>query len=134
MGTEEKILWGREFTNRFLVPGRVIIFGAIWAQTPFFGLFYLKSYDDEIWYVDTLCDLEYECPNLISIFGRKPAIWAQTPFFGLFYLKLYDDEIWYVGTLSDLEYECPNRISIFGRKPILWAQTPFFGFFGLFKD
>ena len=119
----------------------MIIFGAIWAHTPFFGLFYLKSYDDEIWYVGTLCDLEYECLNRISIFGRKPVLWAQTPFFGahtpffgLFYLKSYDDEIWYVGTLCDLEYECPNRISIFGRKPVLWAQTPFFGFFGLFKD
>ena len=94
----------------------------------------MKSYDDEIWYVGTLCDLEYECPNLISIFGRKLVLWAQTLFFGLFYLKSYDDEIWYVGTLCDLEYECLNRISIFGRKPVLWAQTPFFGFFGLFKD
>ena len=64
----------------------MIIFGAIWAQTPFFGLFYLKSYDDEIWYVGTLCDLEYECPNRISKapvllpaeggfpFGRRPMV------------------------------------------------------------
>ena len=44
----------------------------------------LKSYDDEIWYVGTLCDLEYECLNRISIFGRKPVLWAQTPFFGFF--------------------------------------------------
>merc|ERR1712218_210302 len=86
------------FKNRFLVPGRVIIFGAIWAQTPFFGLFYLKSYDDEILYVGTLCDLEYECPNLISIFGRKPVLWAQTPFFGFFGLfkdkESYHLQIW----------------------------------------
>ena len=40
--------------------------------------------DDEIWYVGTLCDLEYECPNQISIFGRKPVLLAQTPFFGFF--------------------------------------------------
>ena len=64
----------------------MIIFGAIWAHTPFFGLFYLKSYDDEIWYVGTLCDLEYECPNRISKapvllpaeggfpFGRRPKV------------------------------------------------------------
>ena len=64
----------------------MIIFGAIWAHTPFFGLFYLKSYDDEIWYVGTLCDLEYECPNRISKapvllpaeggfpFGRRPMV------------------------------------------------------------
>ena len=76
------------------------------GANPVFGLFYLKSYDDEIWYVGTLCDLEYECPNRISIFGRKPVLWAQTPFFGFFYLKSYDDEILYVGTLCDLEYEC----------------------------
>ena len=64
----------------------MIIFGAIWAHTPFFGLFYLKWYDDEIWYVGTLCDLEYECPNRISKapvllpaeggfpFGRRPMV------------------------------------------------------------
>ena len=58
----------------------MIIFGAIWAQTPFFGLFYLKSYDDEIWYVGTLCDLEYECPNRISIFGLGPFFWREPRF------------------------------------------------------
>ena len=42
------------FQKSILVPGRVIIFGAIWAQTPFFGLLYLKWYDDEIWYVGTI--------------------------------------------------------------------------------
>merc|ERR1712218_576643 len=55
------------FKNRFLVPGRVIIFGAIWAQTPFFGLFYLKSYDDEIWYAGTLCDLRPKA----ELFARR---------------------------------------------------------------
>ena len=46
----------------------------------------MKSYDDEIWYVGTLCDLEYECPNRISKapvllpaeggfpFGRRPKV------------------------------------------------------------
>ena len=58
----------------------MIIFGAIWAHTPFFGLFYLKSYDDEIWYVGTLCDLEYECPNRISIFGLGPFFWREPRF------------------------------------------------------
>merc|ERR1712110_570624 len=55
------------FKNRFLVPGRVIIFGALWAQSPFFGLFYLKSYDDEIWYVGTLCDLRPKA----ELFARR---------------------------------------------------------------
>ena len=56
------------------------------GANPVFGLFYLKSYDDEIWYVGTLCDLEYECPNRISKapvllpaeggfpFGRRPMV------------------------------------------------------------
>ena len=56
------------------------------GANPVFGLFYLKSYDDEIWYVGTLCDLEYECPNRISKapvllpaeggfpFGRRPKV------------------------------------------------------------
>ena len=45
-------MWNHQmFQKSILVPGCVIIFGAIWAQTPLFGLFYLKSYDDEIWYV-----------------------------------------------------------------------------------
>ena len=52
------------------------------AKPVFFGLFYLKSYDDEIWYVGTLYDLEYECTNRISIFGRKPVLWAVNPFYG----------------------------------------------------
>ena len=55
------------FQKSILVPGRVIIFGAIWAQTPFFGLFYLKSYDDEIWYVGTLCDLRPKA----ELFARR---------------------------------------------------------------
>ena len=33
-------------------------------------LFYLKSQNDEIWYVGTLSDLEYDCPNRILNFGR----------------------------------------------------------------
>ena len=124
----------------------MIVFGAIWAQTPFFGLFYLKSYDDEIWYVGTLCDLEYECPNRISIFGLGPyffgAIWAHTPFLSVCLsaprnlrgLKSYDHEIWHVGPLSDRKPLRSIRIFIFGRGTFLWARTPFFGLFGLFKD
>ena len=45
--------------------------------------FYLKSYEDEIWYVGTLCDLGYECPNQISIFGLGP-FFARTPFIPTF--------------------------------------------------
>ena len=58
----------------------------LWAQTPFFGLFYLKSYEDEIWYVGTLCDLGYECPNQISIFGLGPFLREPRLFrlFGMF--------------------------------------------------
>ena len=65
----------------------MIIFGAIWAQTPFFGLFYLKSYDDEIWYVGTLCDLEYECPNRISIFGLGPFFWREPRFSDFWFVQ-----------------------------------------------
>ena len=41
-----------------------------WVQNV--GLFYLRllsSYDDDIWYVDTLSDLEYDCLNRILNFG-----------------------------------------------------------------
>ena len=72
------------FKNRLLVPGRVIILARYGRNPRFFGLFYLKSYDDEIWYVGTLYDLEYEYTNRISIFGRKPVLWAQNPFFEFF--------------------------------------------------
>merc|ERR1712218_376109 len=75
------------FKNRCLVPGRVIIFGVMWAQTPFFGLFYLKSYDDDIWYVGTLCDLEYECRNRISIFGLGPFFWRESRFSDFWFVQ-----------------------------------------------
>ena len=54
------------------------------GANPVFGLFYLKSYDDEIWYVGTLCDLEYECPNRISIFGLGP-FFCREPIFRTFW-------------------------------------------------
>ena len=47
-----------------------------WRKPRFFGLFYLKSYNDEIWYVGTLCDLENECRPWAFL-------WARTPFFVL---------------------------------------------------
>ena len=62
------------FQKSILVPKRVIIFGAIWAQTPFFGPFYLKSYDDEIWYVGTLCDLRPKAELLSSLSGREAPV------------------------------------------------------------
>ena len=40
----------------------------------------MKSYDDEILYVGTLCDLEYECPNRISIFGLGPFFGCEQRF------------------------------------------------------
>ena len=46
-----------------------------WSGPNVFGIFYMKSYDDEIRCVGTLSDLEYDSPNLILNF-------AQGPFFG----------------------------------------------------
>ena len=66
------MIWSMNVRTEFRFSALGLSFGAIWAQTPFFGLFYLKSYDDEIWYVGALCDLEYECPNGISIFDLGP--------------------------------------------------------------
>ena len=82
-------MWKDEIFQKliFSTRGRVIIFGAIWAQTPFFGLFYLKSYDDEILYVGTQCDLEYECPNRISIFGLGPFFWREPRFSDFWFVQ-----------------------------------------------
>ena len=48
-----------------------------------FSLFYLKSYDDEIWYVGTLSDLEYDCLNRILNFGLGSFLVRSLPL-GLF--------------------------------------------------
>ena len=105
------------------------------------GLFYLKSYDDEIWYVGTLSDLEYDCLNRILNFGLGPIFWARTPIFGVFDLfntvgrpKFFVHEIWHVGPLTDRKPLRSIRILIFGLGPFFGARTPFFGLFDLFKD
>ena len=57
------------------------------ANPVFRTFFYLKSYDDEILYVGTLCDLEYECPNRISIFGLGSFFWREPRFSDFWFVQ-----------------------------------------------
>ena len=82
--TKCRIIFKFEIQNLWLITQHVKLFffskidfqyqgpRSFLGRIQIFGPFYLKSYHDDIWYVGTLSDLEYECLNRISIFGPWP--------------------------------------------------------------